>query len=96
MGLEPVPLDLMGYCQVNEFLPEILIQYLPLPAFGAPAVALPILQPPLCEGFSQITGIGVPLNGAGAFQASACFRWSAFLDGRIEGSRSTGMSETQH
>ncbi len=68
MGLDPVPLDLMGCCQVNEFLPEILIQYLPLPAFGAPAVALPILQPPLCEGVSQITGIGVQLNGAGAFQ----------------------------
>ena len=29
VGLDPVPLGLMGCCQVNEFLPEILIQYLP-------------------------------------------------------------------
>jgi hypothetical protein len=52
VSLDPVPLNLMGFCQVNEFLPEILIQYLPLPAFGAPAIALPILQPSLCEGVS--------------------------------------------
>ena len=68
VSLDPMPLDPMGCCQVNEFLPEILIQYLPLPAFGAPAVALPILQPPLCEGVSQITGIGVQLDLAGALQ----------------------------